>query len=144
MNTSSMITVLKENNYIIDNTTPPYIVQEIYEMHLIWRSTHHDLAKYATFLKYAASTLNDSCPSFDKEKIDFEIIDWDWFISNTEKILDKDIPCILELITAFAKAQPKYSHTNFDDGIFDVIPSIFADFANGYCIDSRYRMLERC
>ena len=127
MNTSSMITVLKENNYVIDDTTPPHVVQEIYNIDLIGGSSHHNLAKHVNFPKYAANTLNDSCPSFVKEKIDFEIIDGGLFISDSEKILDKDVPCILELITAFVKVQPGYSHTNFDKGNFDVMPSMFVD-----------------
>ena len=40
--------------------------------------------------------------------------------------------------------KPGYSYSDFQDGIFNVMPSMLIDFANGCRVDSGYRLLQRC
>ena len=144
MSTREMINVLKDNNHQIEDDTPANVVQEMYDIHLLGNTNHDELVKQIKFPKYEANSMNDPFLVLGEKIMTAELVDGGRFISDTVNLADKDVPQMLELIAAFVKVNPGYSHCDFEKGIFDVMPSMLVDFANGCRVDSGYRLLERC
>lgn len=138
-----MISILMENNYLIDKDTPANICQEWYDIYLDSLVIQDKRTERFKFPVHAAKPLHNKSV-LGTEVMEFELIDGGKFIQEKDKLLDRDILLLLELMSAFVCINPGYSHCDFDKGLFDVMPSLFVDVADGSRVDSGCRLLERC
>ena len=143
MSNKEMIRILKENNHQIGDDTPPHTIQEMYDLYLTNQNYRDNLKNRITFPLLPAKSLKQ-IDLIGEELLTFNIINGGQFINDKQNICNETLLQVIDLIASFLKIQPGYKHVHFKDEIFNVIPKMFVDFANGCRVDSGYRLLERC
>ena len=75
---------------------------------------------------------------------EYELIDGGRFIADCRSTSNEDLADTLQLLSSFIYILPGYCHTKFKCSMFNVLPKMLVDFANGSRFDSGYRLLNRC
>eukprot|EP00957_Ditylum_brightwellii_P103138 7860411-Ditylum_brightwellii.AAC.1 len=65
------------------------------------------------------------------------------FINDSEKIKNRDVPDILSLFAEFVSYRG-LQHTPYHHMIYEAVPSMMVNLANGSRINSGFRFVHRC
>jgi hypothetical protein len=144
---------LKEKNQSLAHDASPHEVQEMYELCKEEQkrdNSANDNTPYPMYPSHALNIEDGNKYGFGELVHEFDLKDGGLFI-NSPNIANNMIAPILNLISNVVQYRSNHSdkkvrYTAFDSPIYDVIPSLFVEFANGSRAGNGtgFRLLKRC
>ena len=142
---------LKEQNKAIPPDAVAHKIQEMYEICVIEEKRKANVENDVPFPLYESLSLDVSDEANNKKykygKIlhTFPLAEGGLFISNSQCIPDEHVAAIINLMANVVRYKSNQQiYTSYNSPVYDVLPSIFLEFANGSRASSGYSLLKRC
>ena len=140
---------LKKKNQSVSNDATAHEVQEIYEMCKDIENRKDEIDTHVPFPMYQSNTLsyNDKTPKFDFGEVlhTFPLDQGGRFISDETSIPNNLVSPVLDLFAIIVRYDDEQTeYTDFDSPEYDMLPSLFIEFANKSRMSAGFMLLKRC
>ena len=152
LNITEMKKFLKDNNQSIPADAKAYEIQEIFEMCKVDLSRKANIDETVPYPLYESKSLDITEENNNKKRFGFgkvlhtfPLAEGGLFISDTHSISNAMVIPVINLMANIVRYNPNQKkYTSYNSPVYDVLPSIFIEFANGSRASSGFRLLKFC
>ena len=138
-----MKSYLKKQNQSIVNDADAHEVQEFFEMQKELETKENDIDNHVPFPIYTSNELTTFL--FGTIFHTFSFDQGGRFINDQKAIPNNLVFPVVDLIASLVRYNPKkIKYTEYKSPVYDVLPSLFIEFANKSRVGTGFRLLKRC